>query len=200
MSARVPQPVHDADPSAAPAPGDLELVRSFLSLHDHEPGSDRSLAPSPASVGWWLREHGLLPNGEDASEDHLAWALDIHDALRSLVLENMGHPRDPRAIARLDAAARTSDLRVSFGADPEPVHTSTGGVPGAVGRLLAIAFLAELQDDWRRLRGCSSPTCTAIFYDRSKNHSGKWCSMQTCGNRDKVRRFRERRAREVPSP
>jgi CGNR zinc finger protein/putative stress-induced transcription regulator len=199
MSVRVPQPVHDTDPSA-PAPGDLELVRSFLSLHDHEPGAEVSLAPSPQSVGWWLRERGLLPRGAAASEDDLAWALEVHHALRSLVFENMGRRRDPRAIALLDAAAQETDLRISFRRDREPVRTSAPGVRGAVGRLLAIAFLAELQDDWRRLRECGSPTCTAIFYDRSKNHSARWCSMQTCGNRDKVRRFRARRASEARAP
>ena len=65
---------------------------------------------------------------------------------------------------------------------------------GSVGRLLAISLLAGLEDDWRLLRECGSAACLAVFYDRSKNHSGKWCSMQTCGNRNKVRRFRERRA------
>ncbi|HEX6579263.1 MAG TPA: CGNR zinc finger domain-containing protein, partial [Actinomycetota bacterium] len=35
-----------------------------------------------------------------------------------------------------------------------------------------------------------------VFFDRSKNKSGKWCSMNACGNRAKVRAFRARQAAE----
>jgi predicted RNA-binding Zn ribbon-like protein len=31
-----------------------------------------------------------------------------------------------------------------------------------------------------------------VFYDRSKNRSGRWCVMAECGNRAKVRAYRER--------
>ena len=39
------------------------------------------------------------------------------------------------------------------------------------------------------VRACSSPTCQWLFLDTSKNHHRRWCSMQQCGNRAKVRRF-----------
>jgi predicted RNA-binding Zn ribbon-like protein len=39
------------------------------------------------------------------------------------------------------------------------------------------------------VRTCSSPTCQWFFLDTSKNHHRRWCSMQSCGNRAKVRRF-----------
>ncbi len=39
---------------------------------------------------------------------------------------------------------------------------------------------------------CSSDTCQWAFYDRSKNRSGRWCSMQVCGNRTKTRAYRAR--------
>ena len=35
------------DSGVNPAPGDLETVRSFLSLHDHAPGIDDSFPPTP---------------------------------------------------------------------------------------------------------------------------------------------------------
>jgi predicted RNA-binding Zn ribbon-like protein len=115
------------------------------------------------------------------------------------VLENMGRPRDPGSIEILDEAARDTGLQISFADEREPVLSRAPGVRGAVGRVLAIAFRSRLGDAWSRLRACGSATCTAVFYDRSKNRSGRWCSMQTCGNRDKVRRFRERRAAAPPT-
>ncbi len=36
--------------------------------------------------------------------------------------------------------------------------------------------------------------CGWLFLDHSKNRSRTWCSMKTCGNLAKARRFRERRA------
>ena len=58
--------------------------------------------------------------------------------------------------------------------------------------ILAIAFLAELDGSWSRFKECGDPTCRSVFYDRSKNRSGKWCVMAECGNRAKVRAYRER--------
>jgi predicted RNA-binding Zn ribbon-like protein len=39
---------------------------------------------------------------------------------------------------------------------------------------------------------CSGDGCSWLFYDLSRNHSRRWCSMQHCGNRMKVRRFYRR--------
>lgn len=42
------------------------------------------------------------------------------------------------------------------------------------------------------VRKCAADTCGVIFVDTSRSQRRRWCSMQTCGNRDKVRRFRTR--------
>jgi len=44
-----------------------------------------------------------------------------------------------------------------------------------------------------RLKRCPGEHCGWLFIDTSKNRSRTWCSMRTCGNTAKVRRFRERR-------
>jgi len=36
------------------------------------------------------------------------------------------------------------------------------------------------------------PTCGWVFLDTSKNQSRRWCSMNTCGARDKMRRYLRR--------
>ena len=43
------------------------------------------------------------------------------------------------------------------------------------------------------VRECASGNCSWLFIDRSPAHRRRWCSMKTCGNRAKVRRFYERR-------
>jgi predicted RNA-binding Zn ribbon-like protein len=191
---RIPQPVHAEDPVPA-APGDLELVRRFLSLHDHEIGSTEGFAPSPETIEWWLRTEAGLGSDVDIAPRDLEWAMRIREALVTKVQENMGVPRDPEAVALLNEAATETGLRLCFGCtDDGRLHTETDGVRGTVGRLLGATFLAELEGSWHRFRLCADPTCNTVFYDRSKNHSAKWCSMQSCGNRNKVRAFRERHA------
>jgi len=46
--------------------------------------------------------------------------------------------------------------------------------------------------NWSRLKVCANETCQLAFYDSSRNRSGRWCSMATCGNRMKGRAYRQR--------
>jgi hypothetical protein len=177
---------------ASPAPGELEHVRSFLSLHDHASSGEQSLPPSAATVRSWLRSSGLIDPDEPVDPADLAWALDVRAALTAKVHENAGSARDHEAVEVLNRAAQEAGLKLCFGCVDNRLHTDASGVRGAIGRLLGVTFLADLDGSLHRLRECSAPTCTVVFYDRTKNHTGRWCSMATCGNRDKVRRFRER--------
>jgi len=44
------------------------------------------------------------------------------------------------------------------------------------------------------LRICSNPGCGLFFYDTSRTHRRRWCSMSRCGNRHKVAAFSRRQA------
>jgi predicted RNA-binding Zn ribbon-like protein len=44
----------------------------------------------------------------------------------------------------------------------------------------------------RLVRECGSDTCHWLFLDTSKNRTRQWCSMQSCGNREKARRHYRR--------
>jgi predicted RNA-binding Zn ribbon-like protein len=39
------------------------------------------------------------------------------------------------------------------------------------------------------VRMCEAEDCGWLFLDTSKNHSRRWCSMKSCGNRAKARRY-----------
>lgn len=43
-----------------------------------------------------------------------------------------------------------------------------------------------------RVAQCGGEDCHWLFLDTSRNRSRRWCAMAECGNRAKVRRFRER--------
>ena len=46
--------------------------------------------------------------------------------------------------------------------------------------------------DFELIRKCESDECVLWFYDRTKSHRRRWCSMAACGNRHKVAAYRER--------
>jgi predicted RNA-binding Zn ribbon-like protein len=62
-------------------------------------------------------------------------------------------------------------------------------------RLLAEAVRAEAEGRWGRLKACRNEGCRWAFYDASKNRSGKWCNMDVCGARHKMRVYRERKSK-----
>ncbi len=47
-------------------------------------------------------------------------------------------------------------------------------------------------EELHRVHECAGNDCGWLFLDTSKNGSRRWCSMETCGNRAKARRHRER--------
>jgi predicted RNA-binding Zn ribbon-like protein len=45
------------------------------------------------------------------------------------------------------------------------------------------------------VRRCANPACRLFFYDDSRTHRRRWCSMAVCGNRHKVAAFLRRQQR-----
>ncbi len=176
--------------TTAPAPGALEVLQRFLNLHEHRPGVEADLPPSPELVRAYLVERGLLaPDAPYSRDDHeraMALFNAIHGYLRAGAT---GSPAEAE-IRTIDETASRAGLRLRFGTPR--LEPAASGVDGALGRLVVLLFLAELDGTWSLMKECASDTCSAVFYDRSKNHSGKWCSMQSCGNRHKVRAWRQR--------
>jgi predicted RNA-binding Zn ribbon-like protein len=46
------------------------------------------------------------------------------------------------------------------------------------------------------IRRCADPACRLFFYDDSRTHQRRWCSMAVCGNRHKVAAFLKRRQKK----
>jgi len=53
--------------------------------------------------------------------------------------------------------------------------------------------------DLSLIRKCGNPACVLFFYDTSKRHGRKWCSMNVCGNRAKAAAFYDRNREGSPS-
>ncbi|MFZ5790463.1 MAG: CGNR zinc finger domain-containing protein [Pseudomonadota bacterium] len=51
-----------------------------------------------------------------------------------------------------------------------------------------------------RIKQCPGQHCGWIFLDRTKNRRRRWCEMEVCGARAKVRRYRERQRQAAAGP
>lgn len=173
-----------------PAPGDLELVRAFVNTRDVEAGLDE-LADGEA-VRAWFAARRIPIEGAITEADHRR-ILEMREALRSLMAANAGHESDEQATPLLNRAAANARLVLSFEEDgrADLIADSTG-VDRVAGVLLANVFEAMVAGTWERLKACLNDECSWAFYDHSRNRSGKWCTMAVCGNRMKVRSYRER--------
>jgi predicted RNA-binding Zn ribbon-like protein len=173
------------------APGALGLVQEFINTLDLDSGTD-DLCDPPALASW-MSARELAPRRSTAAAGEVAVAHDVRDGLRALCLVHSGEPVERDAVARLDARAHDLPLRVAFDREDSPrLEAATGGVLGALGRLLAIVEQARVEGTWERLKICRDDACQWAFYDSSRNRSGTWCSMAVCGNRAKARAYRQR--------
>ena len=50
------------------------------------------------------------------------------------------------------------------------------------------------------IRRCAKPSCRLLFYDDSRTHRRRWCSMALCGNRHKVAAFLRRHSTRGREP
>jgi predicted RNA-binding Zn ribbon-like protein len=179
-------------PGRQPAPGELEILQRFVNTLDLEDGVEA--LDSPAGLRRWLAEKGLLaPNARVDGRD-VERAVALREAFRALLHANNGAPIDADAVRTVDAAA---ELVVRFDDDGRgELVPARAGVDGAIGRLVAIAYRAQVEGTWQRLKACPESDCGWAFYDRSRNRSSTWCSMAVCGNRAKARAFRDRQRRD----
>jgi len=175
------------------APGELELVRRFVNTRDVEEETDELDGPD-SLLGWFVGMK-LLDDEATADEEDLERALALREGLRFVLLANNGEEVEPADLSELNRVAGSVCLRVRFDEDGSPIlEPETTGVPAALGRILAAVVRAADDGVWSRLKVCPNDACQWVFYDRSRNRSGRWCTMEVCGNRMKARAFRQRQS------
>jgi predicted RNA-binding Zn ribbon-like protein len=174
--------------------GRADLIRDFVNtLHKDPSGDDEELA-TPAALGEWLSEHGLMERARLTSAD-LARAIEVREALRLLLLDHNHVDVDTRAARDvLDDAARRARVELRFVGGVPTLVPAAAGASGALGRILAAVHGAVADGTWARLKACRARDCEWAFIDNARNQTRAWCSMRSCGNREKARSYRRRHA------
>jgi len=157
------------------------------------------LLQSDADVLLWLKEAGLqaegmLPDASSSALLHAARAL--RDALRQLLEVRKQGRRADLSVLNAFLVAATSYPQLVW----NKTHTLTirrvWQLDTPEQMLAPVAeSAAELLTtvDLDLVKPCEDESCVLWFYDQTKSHHRRWCSMTTCGNRHKVAAYRKRR-------
>jgi predicted RNA-binding Zn ribbon-like protein len=128
-----------------------------------------------------------------------AAAVQLREWLRPLIAAwAAGDPAAPgeHALARLNAVL-AADRRHAEITRSDATLTVTDRRTWETPRALLVPPAQAAADllahgDPALVRNCEGPACTLWFYDRTKAHQRRWCSMAICGNRAKARTHRAR--------
>ena len=174
--------------SRRPAPGTLALVEDFINSWEMPDGDDELATPDQAAG--WLRSQG--GEAETMSDRDLRRLTATREGLRDLLEAHTGENVDPGVAVRLQKLLGGAALRPMLSAHGVSLVAGAKGVDGFLGRLSAAIIEATLTGTWERLKVCRRDECRWAYYDHSKNGRGAWCSMRTCGTREKARAYRAR--------
>ena len=149
----------------------------------------------PEDLGRWLAERVPRLDAADVTERDLADALGLRAALARLYTaraDDVGP--DPDDVDALNLVAAMPDIPPALGGG----RRQAGAGRIRVGQVLstlareAVAILGDRGEP--RVRRCDAPDCRLVFRDESRTANRRWCAMERCGNRAKVRAHRERAA------
>jgi predicted RNA-binding Zn ribbon-like protein len=176
--------------------GDLGL--DFLNTRMRVNGKIVDVLQRDEDVLHWLKQAGLAApkvRPHAARMSLLASARTLRENIRSLVEKRKAGQRgDPSLLNRFLSGAqgharlvwdKPRSLRIEKVRRQDSAEAILAPVAEAAADLLATA-------DFKLVKRCEDGTCVLWFSDQSKSHHRRWCSMEICGNRQKVAAYRRR--------
>jgi predicted RNA-binding Zn ribbon-like protein len=176
------------------AEAEIELLQAFVNTNDVD--TDRDALGTPEQLREWLAGRGLVDPSAPADREAHRRALAVREGIRALGRANNGEPIARADVATMNEAARSVALTVSVepaaGEGAWRLVPAGSGIDGFVGRILATVAASMAAGTWSRVKACRNDTCQWLFFDRSRNRSGTWCTMAACGSVMKARAYRAR--------
>lgn len=197
--------------------GNIELLSGHLSLDFANTVSTRlesfrtEYLTGYSQLVDWSRHAGILSTDQARRLKRLAAhrsskadtvlhrAIEIREVLFSIfsALAQRKKPRhedlDDLNVALRDAMRYLEVQRVKdrfqwgWTTEPEALDSMLWPIVHAGAELLTVP-------ERNKVRQCANdPVCQWLFLDKSKNQSRRWCSMDLCGSRDKVKRYYHRK-------
>jgi predicted RNA-binding Zn ribbon-like protein len=178
------------------APAPLIAVQGLSNTFAFEPEEERLL--DPASARRWLVESDLATPEIGVSKRQWERLVEFREVIRDLIEANLtGNTKHLRRWERF-VAEHPISVAVGKGGALSLDLAPQGSVDGLIAQMIGIVYQSQVESLWPRLKTCASDDCRWSFFDSSRNQSGTWCLMETCGNRSKNRSYRRRGAGARP--
>lgn len=182
--------------SEVPLLGD-HLALDLLNTEVQAEGGVVDLWATDEDVSQWLARHDVVPArvGKHAPPGLLARGRELRAAVRAAITaRKAGQPVVVDALNdHLTAYLTFPRLRQDRAGSLVLSRDAISDAPAALlGPVAEAAATLLVEGDFSLVRQCEHPDCILWFYDRTKSHKRRWCSMAVCGNRHKAARFRER--------
>ena len=147
---------------------------------------------TPGALQSWLAAR--FPELAGAATDReLADARSLQQSLARLVIAvGTGATGPAEDIDVVNLFAATPDIPPSLAGGTRQAGRSRAHVGQCLSAITRDAIEIFSPGNAMRVRECAADDCSLIFYDESRSNNRRWCSMQRCGNRAKVRAHRER--------
>jgi hypothetical protein len=171
------------------APGGLALVQGLLNTRATASGwtdlldsRDTAQAWVTAGLGEWGERTGSSALAVVLDDAGLAALRELRERIRTYISgdrDRLGLDVPIAVVSQPDGTLRT-----------QPTGLGVAWVESAV---WGAVLMAQTLDTLKRLKLCRNEVCGSAFYDRSKNLSGVWHDVRTCGNLVNLRASRARR-------
>jgi predicted RNA-binding Zn ribbon-like protein len=156
----------------------------------------------------WLSLRGLSTNpslnlSASRGAEALKSVLELRQAWKAVLAQLLagGHVSD-EFVERLNRLLGDDTFRETLSRDGKHGFQLVRSISELHGEKLALASFARqialffAEANLKYLHRCANTTsCVLYFYDTTKNHRRRWCSVAACGNRHKVAEFRKRQLR-----
>ena len=171
----------------------LDFVGTLKARRNPAP---REMLTTPGRLDSWLREAGVVDHDPDSGPADLAVALELREAIYSLVAARFAKSAYPaEAIDVLNRVARSAPTIPQLTASG---LRTEGNATQALSTVARVAIEILSGSDAELLKECGRPECTQVYLDRSRGSRREWCAMETCGNKMKAAAYRARKRGNPP--
>ncbi|MEW2035056.1 CGNR zinc finger domain-containing protein [Streptomyces roseifaciens] len=152
----------------------------------------------PGDLAAWAERSRLTPTPVlEISEAEVTGMRELRDALfRVFMAHTHGEPHPQSDLETINEAAARPSLAPAVAPTGERhwAGTPSGTQLAATVARDAVELLTGPYA--HRIRTCAAGDCNLIYVDTSRPGRRRWCSMEHCGNRHKVRALRARHSEE----
>jgi predicted RNA-binding Zn ribbon-like protein len=152
----------------------------------------------PADLDRWLAGAGF-PAAARATQRNLRDARCLREAVDGVTRALLAAvPPEPRQLDALNEWARRRPLVAQADARLRLSWSGDDPVRGPLALIAREAIELLTSPDRALIRECAAaPSCSLLHLDRSRAGRRRWCGMERCGSRAKMRSYRRRRRDEA---